>query len=748
MTPIPRAVRQSDLFGQFTRVLQALSHLHPLLLVLDDLQWADAGSIALLFHLARRLTSQCILIVGAYRPDDLAAGRDGGRHPLEAVVHELQRNYGDIHVDLSQSDGRQFVEALLDTEPNRLEPAFRQTLYQHTEGHPLFTVEFLRGLQERGDLLQDAAGRWAVGARLDWETLPPRVEALIAERIGRLPERWQVLLTTASVEGEEFSAEIVARALAIDEPEITRWLSGPLEREHRLVFAQGVERFGEQRLSRYRFRHDLFQRYLYGRLDAVERARLHETVAHELEARCGQEADDLAVRLAWHFEAAGMAQKAAGYLQQAGERAERLSAPQEAIRYYQHALELLAVTTETDERTSQELALLIGLGQQLLASRGYAHPEVQRVHDRARRLCRQMGKTSQLIPALTGLALFYSMRAEYDIARGLYDEILDVAQSSGDPALVTVADRDYGYLDAVTGELVAARAHLERALAACDPEQEQDWLFRYSHNHAAVCHTFLSWVLWPLGYGDQALDHSRQALARVEVSSRPLDLAHALGLAAVFHSMRHDAATCREKAEAAIAVSADKGFPFWEAIGHVYRGWALGQQGMAAEGLAELREGVEFIRASGARQSYPGSMMSLAGTLGQADRADEGLEVLAEALNEEYRSGSRWRRAELLRLRGKLLLQHEGNESEAEACFLQAIAVAQDQQARSWELRATLNLYRLWQRMGRGEEARARLAKVYGWFTEGFDAPDLREAKALLDVPTAQDGSTRDEYGL
>ena len=197
------SVRQNDLFGQFTRVLQTLSHLHPLLLVLDDLQWADAGSIALLFHLARRLTGQRILIVGAYRPDDLAAGRDGGRHPLEAVIHELQRDYGDIHVDLSQSDGRQFVEALLDTEPNRLEPAFRQTLYQHTEGHPLFTVEFLRGLQERGDLIQDDAGRWAVGARLDWETLPPRVEAVIAERIGRLPERWQALLTAASVEGED-----------------------------------------------------------------------------------------------------------------------------------------------------------------------------------------------------------------------------------------------------------------------------------------------------------------------------------------------------------------------------------------------------------------------------------------------------------------------------------------------------------------------------------------------------------------
>ncbi len=193
------------------------------------------------------------------------------------------------------------------------------------------------------------------------------------------------------------------------------------------------------------------------------------------------------------------------------------------------------------------------------------------------------------------------------------------------------------------------------------------------------------------------------------------------------------------KAEAAIAVSTDKGFPLWEAIGHVYRGWALAQQGMVAEGLAELREGTEYIRASGALQSYPGSLMQLAEDAWLAGRADEGLAGLDEALDEECRTGSRLRRAELLRLRGELLLQREGNEAEAEACFLQAIAVAQDQHAKSWELRATLSLYRLWQRIGRREEARARLAEVYGWFTEGFDAPDLLEAKALLDELIAPD---------
>ena len=259
--------------------------------------------------------------------------------------------------------------------------------------------------------------------------------------------------------------------------------------------------------------------------------------------------------------------EAIAYLQQSGDRAERLGAPEEAIGHYQRALALLATVPETDVRTSQELALLIGLGQQFLASKGYAHPDVQRVHDRARSLCRRIGRSSQWVHALSGLGLFYSIRAEYGVARELYEQILDAAQSAGDLALISVADRVLGYLAAVTGEYAAARVHLERALAAFDPGWERDWLFRHPHDHAAVCHTFLSWSLWPLGYGDQALEHSRRALAGAEVSSRPINMAHALGLAAVFHAMRHDVATCRAKSEAAIAVSADKGFPFWEAMG-------------------------------------------------------------------------------------------------------------------------------------------------------------------------------------
>ncbi len=279
--------QQSDLFEQYTRVLQALARKAPLVLVVDDLQWADLGSISLLFHLGRHLAGRRILVVGAYRPEEVSIGREGERHPLAPVVSEFQRQFGDLLVDVDQAERREFMEALLDDEPNRLGPSFRQMLYLQTRGHPLFTIELLRGMQERGDLVLDEKGRWEEGPALDWETMPARVEAVVAERIGRLDRSLRAELRVASVEGEVFTAEVVARVAGSGEQETLGRLSGELDRRHRLVRAQSIQRIDGQRLSRYRFRHILFQKYLYGSLDEVERVYLHEQVGTALEGLYG-----------------------------------------------------------------------------------------------------------------------------------------------------------------------------------------------------------------------------------------------------------------------------------------------------------------------------------------------------------------------------------------------------------------------------------------------------------------------------
>ena len=223
--------------------------------------------------------------MGTYRPEDVALGRgltstgQAVQHPLEGVISEFKRYFGDVWVSLDQTDAkerRRFVDALIDSEPNQLDTAFHQALFQHTSGHPLFTSELLRELQDRGDLHHDAAGRWVAGATLAWDTLPARVEGVIEKRIDRLAQDLRMALTVASVEGEEFTAQVVARAQKLEEGGFVRRLSGELDRQHRLVEAQGNRRQGTQRLSLYRFHHNLFQKYLYNSMDAVERSYLHE----------------------------------------------------------------------------------------------------------------------------------------------------------------------------------------------------------------------------------------------------------------------------------------------------------------------------------------------------------------------------------------------------------------------------------------------------------------------------------------
>jgi tetratricopeptide (TPR) repeat protein len=355
-------LEQSHLFQQVTHVLRALAEQHPLLLVLDDLQWTDTASASLLFHLGRRLTSSRILVVGTYRPEEVALGRAGERHPLEAVLAEFKRTLGDIWLDLSEvhePEGRHFVDALLATEPNRLGEGFRRSLFEHTGGHPLFTVELLRTMQERGDLVQDESDCWVEGAALDWETLPTRVEGVIEARIGRLEEDLREILSVASVEGEDFTSQVVARVQELGERQALRRLSRELERQHRLVREQSALRVGRQRLSRYRFAHALFQQYLYNHLGDGERALLHGEVATVLEELYQGHPEGVAAiapQLARHFAEAGDLGHALRYLILAGDAALAAYANGEAEAYYRQGLEW---TPEESERAH----LLSGLGE-------------------------------------------------------------------------------------------------------------------------------------------------------------------------------------------------------------------------------------------------------------------------------------------------------------------------------------------------------------------------------------------------
>jgi predicted ATPase len=463
---------QSDLFEQYTKVLQALARQAPIILVVDDLQWADLGSISLLFHLGRHLPGHRILIVGAYRPEEIALGRDGTRHPLESVINEFQREYGDIAITLGKAENRDFINAILDSESNQLDVSFREMLYRQTHGHPLFTIELLRGMQERGDLVQNPGGQWEEGLTLDWETMPARVEAVIAERIGRLDQPVQEVLRVASVEGQVFTAEVIAQVCATPERDILGLLSQDLDRKHHLIRSHSIQRLGDQLISCYRFRHILFQKYLYNSLDEVERVHLHEQIGTTLEGLY-QDDDERAIiapQLARHFQEARIVQKGVHYLHQAGEKALQLSAYREGIVHLTRGLPLLMTLPESPERDQQELLLQLTLS---FAWQGRIGAQAEEVGDaliRARELCQLLGQTSKLCQVMGGLAMHYYVRAEYQKAIDLAEETLRLAHQVDDPLIEALGHWFLGLLLMCIGEFSTALSYLDKVTVFYEPQ--------------------------------------------------------------------------------------------------------------------------------------------------------------------------------------------------------------------------------------------------------------------------------------
>jgi tetratricopeptide (TPR) repeat protein len=352
---------QSQLFQQTTNVLRDLSGAHPLLLIIDDLQWADTASLSLLFHLGRRLHGSRILLLAAYRPEEVDLGRGGERHPAQKLVAEFRRTYGNICLDLDQvgeSQGRAFVDAFLDTEPNRLGAGFRNVLFQRAAGQPLFTIELVRTMQERGELFQDEAGCWTAGPDLDWESLPARTEGVIEERLGRLDEGLRQILDVACVEGERFTTQVVARVLEVEEQSLLRSLSQQLERRHRLVGWLGGVQVGEQRLVRYRFNHALLQQYLNASLSPGQHQLLHREIAAALEELYQGHTAAIAPQLAQHYAEAGDDFRALRYLTLAADAALARYANDVALMFYRKAIKL-------GQEGARRAHLLEGLGRAL-----------------------------------------------------------------------------------------------------------------------------------------------------------------------------------------------------------------------------------------------------------------------------------------------------------------------------------------------------------------------------------------------
>ena len=394
--------------------------------------------------------------------------------------------------------------------------------------------------------------------------------------------------------------------------------------------------------------------------------------------------------------------------------------------------------------------LCISVGTALIAARGYAAPDVEQAYARARKLCQHVGETPQLFPVLRGLWAFYLVRAEYSTAHELAEQLLTLAQHEQDPTLLMQAHGVLGMTMFYLGEFLQAPEHFAQGIALYDPAQHHSLAFVYGEDPGVILLAHLAWTLWFLGYPDRALQRSQEALALAQELSHPHSVALALTFAAHLDHFRRESQAAQERAEAAIALCTEHGFPFWLAMGSILRGWALAEQGQREEGIAQMRQGLAGWQATGAKLSSQAFRVIMADACGKVGQAEAGMTALVEARALGGNNGDRLWEGELHRVKGEVLLQciepvemmlgaaeaepFDSAQDEAEACFRQAIEVARQQQARSLELWATMSLCRLWQAQGKREEAQRLLAEVYGWFTEGFDTPDLKKAKALLDA--------------
>ena len=440
--------------------------------------------------------------------------------------------------------------------------------------------------------------------------------------------------------------------------------------------------------------------------------------------------------LAHHYTEAGCAAQAVGYWQRAGQRAIQRSANVEAIAHLRQGIALLTTLPDTPERVQAELTFQTTLGPALMATRGYAAPEVAATYHRARELCQQAGDTAELFPVLWGLWLLYQGRAEQETAREFGEQCLSLARRLDDPALLLEAHLALGISWFLLGQLSQAHAHLEQGMHLYDPHQHHALAFRYGNFDPGVgCLVFAGCTLWLLGYPDQALARVNEALTLAQHLEHPYALARGLYWTALLHQLRREWQMVSERAETAITVATAQQMALVLAVGPIMRGWALAMQGQGAEGLTQLRQGLDAYRATGTAFQRPHFLSMLAEVHLSLGQPEAGLTALREALALVETTGEHYYEAELHRLQGELLLQHAAPEvSHAETCFQQALAIARRQEAKSLELRAAMSLSRLWQQQGKRAEACELLAPIYGWFTEGFDTADLQDAKALLEA--------------
>ncbi|HSO75777.1 MAG TPA: protein kinase [Blastocatellia bacterium] len=722
-----RAASQERMKREFGALLEEISERRPLVLFFDDLHWADVSTIDLLAYLASKFDSMRVLVIATYRPSDLLLAK----HPFLRVRPDLQARgvCREIEVEfLSRSEIERYLA--LEFPEHRFPAELPALIHSKTEGNPLFMAELVRYLRDRG-VISSEQGRWVLAQSLPGieRDLPESVRGMIERKIGQLSEEDRRLLVAASVQGYEFDSEIVAKALEMDPADVEERLE-ELERVFALVrFVNEREFPGRVLTLRYRFVHVLYQNALYASLRPTRRAQLSATVAEALLGCYGKHSATVASELAFLFEAARDWSRASDYYLVAANNASEVWALQEAGVLAQRGLEMLRLLPETIDCAKQELTLQALLGQSLMVSKGYALPEVEGAFIRARELSLRLDDLGQLFRAEFSLAIVYVVRAEYERAFNHGEQCLRLAEKHRNQVMLMQSHWVIGLSQCYLGKFAAARDHFEQTIAIHDAAGIDSASSMYG---AVLSRAHLARMLLYLGYPDQSQQVMSEAIAKAERIRLPVAVANTLALAAYLEAFHRRVEKTLELAAKTARHAEEHGLPYYTAVAMLTRGWAMAMQNQE-EGIELIRQGLASSLAIGTRQQHAYFLALLAEALGRAARVDEELESLKEAIEVAKQTNEPYYEAELYRLRGDALVKAgAGSHSEAESCFHRAIEIARKQQAKSFELRAVVSLARLWRQQGKRVEGRAILAEIYGWFREGFETADLKDANFLL----------------
>jgi class 3 adenylate cyclase/predicted ATPase len=694
-------------------LLMELAAQEPLLLIVEDLHWVDPSTLEFLSLLVDQGPTARMLTLCTCRPQ-FPPPWPPRAHIAQLTLTRLPR----------PQVGR-MVTAVVGGKA--LPAAVVQQIITKSDGVPLFVEEMTKLVLASG-LLQEHEDHYALTGPLPPLAIPATLQDTLMARLDQLASAKAVAQLGATI-GREFTYELLRAVAPMDELELWRSLV-------QLVRAEVLYQRGALPQATYLFKHALIQEAAYQSLLKSTRQQYHQRIVEVLAVQFPETTTTQPELLARHYTEAGLQAQALPYWHQAGQRARARSAYAEAYQHLTTGLEVLATMPETPARHQHELDLLTALTVVLSVTTGPAAPEHEPILTRAAVLAQQVGEPPQRFAVLQRLFWFRWTRAEFQAAQAVAEQLLDLAQRQHDPAILLGARHMMGYLLCQVGAFAPARTHLEQGIALSNPQRHTtpQTTPGGNRNDGVSCRAMVARALWVLGYPDQAVHRSQEALTMAHALAHPYSLAITLNYTAWLYQFRWEGQAVQEWAEAAMALSTEQGFVYWLASGTILHGWSLAAQGQSAEGIAQIHRGLAALGATGVKVYRPYYLALLAEAYGRVDHAEEGLRVLAEALAMVDTTGERAPEAELHRLYGELLLRQAVLDvPQAEACYQQALAIARYQQAKSWELRAAISLSRLWQRQGKRDQARELLAPVYGWFTEGFDTADLQEAKALLE---------------